>query len=67
MIQVKQVQPLNMSWCVDCHNNPASNIRPRELVTKLDWKPDRDPAEIGRELIAKNGIHPPTNCSGCHR
>jgi hypothetical protein len=67
MIQVRQVEPLTMKWCVDCHRNPAPHIRPRELVTKLDWKPDRDPAEIGRKLIAENHINPPANCSGCHR
>lgn len=67
MVEVKQEQPLNMAWCLDCHRNPAPNIRPAELVTKLDWVPDRDPAEIGREIIAQKGINPPTNCSGCHR
>lgn len=67
MAEVRQVKPLSMAWCLECHRNPAPNVRPRELVTKLDWAPERDPAEIGRELIAKNHIHPPTNCSGCHR
>ena len=67
MIEVKQVEPLTMAWCLDCHRNPESRVRPADLVTKLDWKPERDPAEIGRELIAQKGIHPPTNCSGCHR
>jgi len=61
------VQPLTMAWCLDCHRNPAANLRPAELVTKLDWKADRDPAEIGREIIATKKIAPPTNCSGCHR
>lgn len=67
MIEVKQVQPLSMGWCVDCHRNPAAKIRPTELVTNLAWTPDRDPAEIGRELIAQKKIAPPVNCSGCHR
>lgn len=67
MIEVKQVEPLSMSWCLDCHRNPAPNLRPVDLVTKLDWQPDRDPAEIGREIIAQKQINPPTNCSGCHR
>lgn len=67
MIEVKQMQPLSMAWCLDCHRNPAPNIRPVEFVTKLAWKPDRDPAEIGRELIVAKHIAPPTNCSGCHR
>jgi hypothetical protein len=67
MIEVKAVEPLNMAWCLDCHRNPAPRIRPRELVTNLAWKPDRDPAEIGREIIAASHIAPPTHCSGCHR
>ncbi len=67
MIEVKQVEPLSMAWCLDCHRNPAPKIRPVELVTKLDWQPDRDPAEIGREIIRAKGIEPPLNCSGCHR
>lgn len=67
MIEVKQVQPLSMAWCLDCHRNPAPNVRPTELVTKLDWQPDGDPAEIGHELIRAKGINPPQNCSGCHR
>jgi len=67
MVEVKQVQPMNMAWCLDCHRNPAPNIRPVEQVTNLGWQPDRDPAEIGRELIKAKGINPPQNCSGCHR
>ncbi len=67
MIEVRQEKPLNMAWCLECHRDPAPNIRPAELVTKLDWVPDRDPAEIGREIIAQKHIEPPTNCSGCHR
>ena len=68
MVEVKQFANLTMSWCLECHRNPAPNVRPVELVTKLDWKPEgRDPADIGRELIARKHINPPTNCSGCHR
>lgn len=67
MVEVKQEKPLTMAWCLECHRNPAPNIRPAELVTKLDWKPERDAAEIGRELIARKKIQPPVNCSGCHR
>ena len=68
MIEVKQFANLSMSWCLECHRNPAPNVRPVELVTKLDWKPEgRDAADIGRELIAQKHISPPLNCSGCHR
>jgi menaquinone reductase, multiheme cytochrome c subunit len=67
MIEVKQVEPLNMAFCLDCHRNPAPNIRPVDQVTNLNWKPDRDPAAIGHELIQAKGINPPQHCSGCHR
>ncbi len=67
MIVVKQVEPLSMSWCLDCHRNPAPKLRPAGQVTNMTWQPDRDPAEIGREIIEKRGIRPPLHCSGCHR
>lgn len=70
MAEVKQVSPLSMSWCLDCHRNPAPNLRPVEFVTRLDWTPDRigqDPVELGRKIIAEKQIQPPQNCSACHR
>ena len=67
MVEVRMAQPLSMAWCLDCHRNPAPNIRPVEYVTKLDWKPEGDPAELGWKLIQARHIKPPTNCSGCHR
>ena len=67
MIEVGQAKPLNMAFCLDCHRDPAPNLRPTELVTKLDWVPDRDPRAIGEEIIAQKHINPPVQCSGCHR
>ena len=34
---VHQVQPLSMSWCLECHANPAPYLVPREKVTDLAW------------------------------
>jgi hypothetical protein len=67
MMVVRQVEPLTMAWCLDCHRDPAPRLRPRERVTEMNWHPDRDPAELGREIAAANRIAPPVNCSGCHR
>jgi hypothetical protein len=67
MIEVHQDQPLNMAWCLHCHRDPAPFIRPAELVTQLDWVPDGDPYTIGKALVRQKHLHPPTNCSGCHR
>lgn len=39
---VYQAKPMNMGWCLQCHRDPDSRIRPRDQVTKLDWKPSAD-------------------------
>ncbi len=67
MERVRQEQPLSMGWCLDCHRNPAPNLRPPEFVTRMDWKPDRPPEEIGAELAREKHIQPSTDCSTCHR
>ncbi|MBE0659617.1 MAG: cytochrome c3 family protein [Bryobacteraceae bacterium] len=67
MVEVKQVEPLTMAWCLDCHRNPAPKVRPAEFVTKLDWSPEGDPVELGLKIVQAKGIQPPTHCSGCHR
>lgn len=65
---VRQMEPLSMGWCLDCHRDPAQHLRPKEAVTQMDWKaPNDDPVAFGHELIKQNNIHPPTDCSGCHR
>ena len=64
---VTQSEPLSMSWCLDCHRNPAPNLRPVEEVTNMEWKPRAGaPAPAGPAgSLAK--VRPPTACSGCHR
>ena len=34
---VRQVEPLSMGWCLDCHRNPASHLRPREEVANMNY------------------------------
>jgi hypothetical protein len=67
MERVRQVQPLSMSWCLDCHRNAAPNIRKPDEITLMTWKPDQ--SKDGQPAVAANGreLHPPTWCSGCHR
>lgn len=70
MDKVYQAKELSMAWCIDCHNNPAENIRPVDLITKLDWEPAEGEGtreEIGHKLIQENDIQPKTNCAVCHR
>lgn len=68
MAQVTQVESLRMGWCLECHRNPEPHLRPRQFVTKLDWKPtDEDQATLGKRLRQENNINPSTDCSTCHR
>lgn len=64
---VTQQKPLSMSWCLDCHRDPEARLRPQEAITDLDWKPQDDPAVIGKQIAEANHIHPSTDCSTCHR
>ncbi|NGP88249.1 cytochrome c3 family protein [Fodinibius halophilus] len=63
---VSQKEPLSMSWCLDCHRNPEQYVRPVEEVTTMGYEPKKEQLELGRELVAKHNIAPPTYCQGCH-
>jgi hypothetical protein len=66
---VHQVERLSMGWCLECHRNPDTHLRPPELVTQMDWNPPggQTRADYGRKLRADNRINPPQDCSSCHR
>jgi hypothetical protein len=67
MPSIMQVATLQMSFCLDCHRNPAPNIRPKDEVTNLHWVAEGDPAELGRKLMQEYDVHTRTSCSTCHR
>jgi hypothetical protein len=68
MPRTVKTQTLSMGWCLDCHRDPAPNLRPLDEVFNPNWKrtPDTPP---GEQLLAEYGIHPATltDCSVCHR
>ncbi len=64
---VTQVHRLSMGWCLDCHRDPASHLRPPELVTRMDWVAPEDPEVYGQRLMKENNIIPSTQCWTCHR
>jgi hypothetical protein len=64
---VRQVEPLSMGWCLDCHRDPEPNLRPLDAVTRMDWTPTEDPVELGRRLRSTLNVNPPTDCTTCHR
>lgn len=69
---VYQAEPLSMSWCLECHRNPAPQLRPLEAITNMIWTPPDgvDPEDYGRQLMRDysiRGIEYTTSCSVCHR
>ncbi|MFN7951179.1 MAG: cytochrome c3 family protein [bacterium] len=64
---VTQAEPLSMSWCLDCHRDPAPHLRPTEQVTNMRWQAPADQRRAGERIIAEKHLAPPLDCSGCHR
>ena len=76
---VRQVSPLSMAWCLDCHRNPEPFLRPADQITNLAWKAtdhelarqkgiaDVDAAQrlVGQHLKEQFGIRPPDYMTAC--
>lgn len=63
---------LFMEFCLDCHRNPAPNLRPPEAVFEMGWQPPGHPdrQHYGEQLMIR--YHTPTkdrltDCSLCHQ
>ena len=68
MDEVAQAKPLSMSFCLECHRNPAQYVRPPEEVFNLDWqRPENFTKTQGQELVKHWNVNPSQSCSACHR
>jgi hypothetical protein len=65
---MRQAAPLTMGWCLDCHRDPAPNLRPAAAVFDPSWHPSANRGKAG-ELTAHQAIDNKhlTDCSVCHR
>ena len=74
---VRQVEPLSMKWCLECHRKPQESVRPLDKVTDLNWIPTEESKGIDKTYLHYDldnikgheglKINPLTNCSTCHR
>lgn len=65
-----QAPTLLMQWCLDCHRDPAPQLRPREEVFNVDYRYPANQDELGRQLMQLYDIRTSrqlTSCSVCHR
>jgi hypothetical protein len=71
MVQVYQYSPLTMQWCIDCHRDPEPILRDPKNVTVMGYDDEKNPIHRmpgeGAQIMRDNKIHPPTDCSTCHR
>jgi Cytochrome c7 and related cytochrome c len=74
---------LQMEWCLDCHRDPAKNLRPRDQVFNMRYEPPSnlkpltfegkqyvDQQSLGEDLVKKYNLRTVadiTSCSTCHR
>ena len=68
MVEVRHEQSLTMAFCLECHRDPASNLRPPDQVFNLSWtnEPARQ-SELGARFVRDWKVHPSDNCYTCHR
>lgn len=70
---VRQVEPLSMRWCLECHRDPTPHVRPKGVsVTDMEWEADEQSIAAARQRLSWQGdtapeLNPPTHCSACHR
>ena len=65
-----QANTLLMQWCLDCHRNPETALRPLDQVYNMDWKAPDNQAEVGAKFARERKIRTTvelTSCSTCHR
>jgi formate-dependent nitrite reductase cytochrome c552 subunit len=74
MDEVYHAKPLSMSFCLDCHRNPAAKVRPADKITDLDWQwsPDatvnaQQQKAFGEKYVKEHRVESLQNCSACHR
>ena len=63
----RQVQSLQMEWCLNCHRNPQEFVRPRSEVFTMGYRPPVPQSVLGPQLVKEYNIRSLTSCSTCHR
>jgi Cytochrome c7 and related cytochrome c/Class III cytochrome C family len=62
-----KTQSMQMSWCLDCHQNPQQYLRPKDQVFNMAWQPPANQDQLGRDLMAAYHVQSKISCSTCHR
>ena len=59
-----EVAPLSMGWCLDCHRNPASAIRPKEKLFDTTWVAGKVCSnDVTKTCVRDSGCVSPGTCT----
>jgi hypothetical protein len=65
-----QENSLQMTWCLDCHRDPAPHLRPRAAITVMGYQPAEPQETLGPKLMKEYAVMDArtlTSCNTCHR
>lgn len=69
-----QASSLQMRWCVECHMDPTSRVRPKSEMTNMAYEHPKSPDEkieginmTQAELARHYNVQSKVSCSTCHR
>ncbi len=58
---------LQMEWCLDCHRNPAKNLRPTSQIYNMAWENPSDDKPVWCAAIAVQNGTPTAQSVSCTR
>jgi hypothetical protein len=61
-----KAESFQMSFCVECHQNPQNHLRPRSEIFNMNWTPPANQAVVGRQLMEEYHVEVKDSCSTCH-
>jgi hypothetical protein len=69
MDEVYEAKSFSMTFCLDCHRDPAAHLRPLDKITDLDWSAGTSAQQraLGEKLQHDWNVQSLQNCSACHR
>ena len=68
MDEVRHEKPFSMTFWLDCHRDPAKQIRDPKDVYNLDLKiSDAEQEKMGKKFVHDWKVNASQNCSACHR
>ena len=62
-----KAESLQMSWCLECHQDPSHFVRPKEQVFNMAWQAPANQTELGQQLVQLYHIQSRISCDTCHR